>query len=147
MPLSTREIFARLIKCEAEGEGDNGMKAVASVIMNRVNVAYGEYLDVNQGDLRKVMFQPRQFTCIMEMIGSQYNPQNIYNMRPDDRHYEIADWALSGNILNGVDSSLWYYNPFVPICTTYFPPTGTGVIHNRIAQHCFYIPTSRYAQT
>jgi N-acetylmuramoyl-L-alanine amidase len=38
MPLSTRELFARLIKCEAEGEGDNGMKAVASVIMNRVHV-------------------------------------------------------------------------------------------------------------
>lgn len=29
------ELFARLIQCEAGGEGDNGMKAVASVVMNR----------------------------------------------------------------------------------------------------------------
>ena len=147
MPLSTREVFARLIKCEAESEGDNGMKAVASVLMNRVNVPYGEYLDVNQGDLRKVIFQPRQFTCAMEEVGREYNPQNIYNMRPDDVQYEIADWALSGNILQGVDNSLWYFNPFQPTCVTYFPSTGTGVIHNRIGQHCFYIPTSKYAQT
>nr|HQI17271.1 cell wall hydrolase [Bacillota bacterium] len=43
MPLATREIFARMIKCEAGGEGDNGMKAVATVIMNRVHVPNGEY--------------------------------------------------------------------------------------------------------
>ena len=30
------ELLARTIQCEAGGEGDNGMKAVASVIMNRV---------------------------------------------------------------------------------------------------------------
>lgn len=147
MPLSTREIFARMIRCEAEGEGDNGMKAVASVIMNRVHVPYGEYLRVCQGDLRRVLFQPYQFTCAMEMVGGQYNPQNIYNMRPDDRHYEIADWALSGNSLGAVANSLWYYNPFMPTCASIFPRTGTGSFLTRIAQHCFYIPTEKYAQT
>ena len=94
MPLSTRELFARLIKCEAEGEGLNGMRAVASVVMNRVHVPYGEYQRVNQGDLRNVIFQPRQFTCVMEEVYGQYNPQNIFNMRPDELHYEIADWLL-----------------------------------------------------
>ena len=37
MAYSERELIARMIQCEAGGEGDNGMKAVASVIMNRVN--------------------------------------------------------------------------------------------------------------
>ena len=47
----------------------------------------------NQGDLRNVIFQPRQFTCVMEeaMVSTT---QNIFNMRPDELHYEIADWAL-----------------------------------------------------
>ena len=36
------ELFARLIQCEAGGEGDNGMKAVASVVMNRVRTSVGE---------------------------------------------------------------------------------------------------------
>ena len=31
MGYSDRELIARLIQCEAGGEGDNGMKAVATV--------------------------------------------------------------------------------------------------------------------
>ena len=38
MAYSERELLARMIQCEAGGEGDIGMKAVASVIMNRVNI-------------------------------------------------------------------------------------------------------------
>ena len=43
MAFDNRELLARIIQCEAGGEGDTGMRAVASVIMNRVNVAEGEY--------------------------------------------------------------------------------------------------------
>ena len=38
MPYTTRELFARLIQCEAGGEGDDGMRAVATVVMNRANI-------------------------------------------------------------------------------------------------------------
>lgn len=31
MGYSDRELIARLIECEAGGEGDNGMKAIATV--------------------------------------------------------------------------------------------------------------------
>ena len=41
MAYSDLELLARIIKCEAGGEGENGMKAVASVVMNRVNITYG----------------------------------------------------------------------------------------------------------
>ena len=36
----SKEIFARIIRCEAEGEGDTGMKAVATVVMNRVHIPW-----------------------------------------------------------------------------------------------------------
>ena len=49
MSFSDRDLLARIVMCEAGGEGDNGMKAVASVIMNRVNVSTGEYFRVSQG--------------------------------------------------------------------------------------------------
>lgn len=48
MAYSDRELLARMIVCEAGGEGDNGMKAVASTIINRVNVPNGEYSRVSQ---------------------------------------------------------------------------------------------------
>ena len=53
MAYSERELIARMIQCEAGGEGDNGMKAVASVIMNRVNVATGEYARVSQDPITR----------------------------------------------------------------------------------------------
>ena len=47
MAFSDVELLARTILCEAGGEGDTGMKAVATVIMNRATVGYGEYGRVN----------------------------------------------------------------------------------------------------
>ena len=97
MAYSERELIARMIQCEAGGEGDNGMKAVASVIMNRVNVPNGEYARISQGgNIRNILFQQGQFDCARETIRGSYNSQNIYNMTPTDVHYNIADWALSG---------------------------------------------------
>ena len=43
MAYSDRELLARIVQCEAGGEGDNGMKAVATSILNRVNATDGEY--------------------------------------------------------------------------------------------------------
>lgn len=147
MPMSTRELFARMIKCEAGGEGLNGMQAVATTIMNRVHVSYGEYLRVGQGDLRRILEQPYQFTCYMTEVSGEYNPQNVFNIPPDQVHYEVADWALSGNGHQGAVDTLWYMNPFSPQCPPYFPYNRSGVQFNRIAQHCFYQPTELYALT
>lgn len=147
MAYTDRELFARLIQCEAEGEGDDGMRAVASVVMNRTTVPYGEFFRLLHGDVRAAIFQINQFTCCKEVIGDTYNPQNIYNMNPQQIHYDIADWALAGNTLGAVANSLWYYNPFSPKCATFFPPGGSGIILTRINKHCFYIPTEKYAET
>ena len=38
---SDRELLARIVQCEADSEGDTGMKAVATVTMNRVNATDG----------------------------------------------------------------------------------------------------------
>ncbi len=147
MPMSTRELFARMIQCEAGGEGLGGMQAVATTIMNRVHVAYGEYLRTGQGDLRRILEQPGQFTCYMTTVGGEPNMQNVFNMRPEQIHYDVADWALAGNIHSGVFDTLWYMNPFSPNCPPYFPYNRSGVQFNRIALHCFYQPTSLYALT
>ena len=146
--MDTRELFARLIKCEAGGEGENGMRAVATVIMNRVHVAYGEYQRVNQGDLRRVIEQPYQFTCMMTTVGGMPNTQNVWVATPDEIHYRVADWALGNGVFSGVGSeSLWYMNPFNPDCPGLFPYNGVGYWFTRINLHCFYNPTNAYAQT
>ncbi len=147
MPYSARELLARIIKCEAGGEGETGMKAVANVVMNRVHAAYGEYMRTGQGDLHKVIYQPGQFDCVRSELYGLPNPQTIWASPPEDIHYEIADWALSGNKLNTTGESLWYMNPFIPDCPPYFPYNRSGYYQVRIQEHCFFNPTRLYAET
>ncbi|KEI01685.1 cell wall hydrolase [Clostridium botulinum] len=147
MAYSNRELLARIIKCEAGGEGEDGMKAVATVIMNRVRIPYGEYQRICQGDIRKVIYQEGQFDCVRSTLGGQPNPQTIWANPPEQIHYDIADWALAGNRLYNVGYSLWYFNPFAPSCPYNFPYNGTGSFQVRVVQHCFYNPTELYAET
>ena len=148
MSYSDRELLARLIKCEAGGEGEDGMRAVASVIMNRSTVPYGEFHRISQGgNVRNIIQQPGQFTCMKTSVGGVYNAQNVYNMEPEQIHYDIADWALAGNTSSSVGNSLFFFNPYSDSCPTYFPPGGIGVLYNRVNQHCFYAPTQKYETT
>ena len=144
MAYSDVELFARLIQCEAGGEGDTGMRAVASVVMNRVQVDYGEYGRLYT--LREGIYQKGQFTCAMEMVGGAYNYQNIYNMRPEQQHYDIAEWAMAGHRLTNLGFALWFYNPFSVTCRDNFP-SRVGKLVIRIGDHCFYNPTEAYAST
>lgn len=132
------ELLARLIKCEAGGEGDIGMRAVASVIMNRVEQRAGEYGRYNT--IRDVVFAPRQFECATDQ------PQSIYNITPDAIHFDIAQWALGGGRLSDTADALWFYNPYSVICRSNFP-NANGYLITRIGNHCFYSPTSSYYST
>ena len=146
--VDTRELFARLIRCEAGGEGMEGMKAVATAVMNRVRVPYGEYHDVCMGSLRKVIEQECQFSCMKTVIGGQPNTQNVWVATPENIHYQVADWAINGGIYTGVGNLvLWYLNPFNPACPNFFPYNGNGYWFTRVNLHCFYNPTNSYAQT
>lgn len=148
MPYTTRELLARLIKCEAGGEGDDGMAAVGSVVRNRADVPYGEFFRVSQGgDIRRIIEQPGQFVCMRDVVEGRPNAQNVWNMDPEEIHYQIADWILAGNVFGAVGNSLFFFNPYAPNCPSYFPPNGIGVIYNRINQHCFYQPTEKYADS
>ena len=146
MAFSDRELLARLIQCEAGGEGEDGMKAVASVVLNRVFAPGGEYARVGKGYLRNIVFQEGQFVCAYDTNRGVYNPQNIFNMVPDPIHYEIADWALMGNRLPSLGQALWFYSPGSANCRERFPG-GNGYLVMRLGGHCFYNPTDSYYQT
>ena len=118
MPYDTRELLARLLQCEAGGEGINGMMAVATVIMNRANALTGEFARVSNGG----------------------------DMNPQEEHFAIADWALQGGRFPDIGESLFFYSPKGGSCRNYFP-TNVGVIYNRIGDHCFYTPTIFYHET
>lgn len=139
------ELFARILRCEAGGEGEDGMKAVACVVMNRVHIEYGEYSRLG-GTIRAVIYQKGQFDCVRETVGGKHNRQTVYNMGAEQIHYDIAGWAIAGNRLPGLGYALWYFNPYSPACRHNFP-SGVGEFVMRIGDHCFYNPTGAYAKT
>ena len=101
---------------------------------------------VGRGSIRNIIFQPYQFVCASETERGAYNPQNIFNMRPEQIHFDIADWAIAGNRIPDVAESLWFYNPFGPQCRSRFP-SEVGYWQTRIGDHCFYNPTDAYYKT
>ena len=111
-------------------------------------VAWWEVIQFRGGAKTLLSFfsHPSQFVGASEPGGGAYNPQNIYNMRPEAIHYEIADWAIAGNRLPDVADSLWFYNPFSPDCRSRFP-SNVGYWQTRIGDHCFYNPTNAYYDT
>ncbi|MDO4582019.1 MAG: cell wall hydrolase [Bacillota bacterium] len=148
MPYTDLELFARLIECEAGGEGVLGMEAVASVVMNRVNATGGEYARVSDGgSLRNIILQPGQFACVAtEDDDGEPNAQNIYNMAPTALQYAVAEWALVGNRVTDLGEALWFYAPQGAECREFFP-SNVGKLVVRINEHCFYNPTELYYET
>ena len=115
MAFSDLELLARLIQCEAGGEGDTGMAAVASVVMNRVRASTGEYARVGQGSIRNIILQPGQFTCAQETVGGRPNPQNIYNMLRQkvagDYLHTASIFDKDFHVFSGVNAPNDYHGP------------------------------------
>ena len=114
MAYSARELLARILKCEDGGEGENGMKAVASVIMNRVNVPNGKYL-TGSGELAQIVWglatppstEDTQSNCPVWNITFLTSPWHIYLRTPFKKiinkhlkvplmylHFMFLIWAL-----------------------------------------------------
>ncbi len=60
------------------------MRAVATVVMNRVNVSDGEYARISQGgNIRNIIFQQGQFDCATDhtRLGEHcfYRPTALYS--------------------------------------------------------------------
>ena len=94
MAYSERELLARIAQCEAGGEGDNGMKAVVSVIMNRVKSS--SFPNTIAG----VIYQSGAFDAVSD---------GQINMTPDSTAKKAAQDAI-----NGWDPSygaIYYFNP------------------------------------
>ncbi len=124
---SAGELFARLIKREAGGDGENGMITMETVFMNRVNVPYSRE---GQGDLRRIISALYEFTCMHSTIAGQDNRQAVRASRPNQIHCDIADRVLSVNKHRGAGENFSCLNPFSPACPQKFPHNMAGVQSN-----------------
>lgn len=146
MAFDTRELFARLLKCESGGEGLKVCVRLPLWLSTGQLFLTGICTDKQRRRCAGNHYTAKSVYLLKDFRRGQYNSQNVYNIVPEDIHYEIADWALAGNTDSSVGNSLFYFNPYSSTCPNYFP-TNIGVIYNRIGKHCFYSPTQAYKNT
>ena len=94
MALDTRELFARLIQCEAGGEGEQGMAAVATVVMNRATATEGEFSRVgNGGDVRACLLYTSPSTNFQLTIDGFIISDNVQCVQSDviDKQFACSD--------------------------------------------------------
>ncbi len=145
MAYSDRELLARLIECEAGGEGENGMKAVASVVMNRVTASGGEYARVGQGSIERSSCSRGSSSVRARRGGPTIRrTSTICARRTSTTPSRIGRWRATR--LTGLGDALWFFNPFSDTCRQNFP-SQVGVFRVRIGDHCFYDPTEAYYDT
>ena len=94
MAFSDRELLARLIQCEAGGEGETGMKAVAGVVMNRV------HSPMFPNSVHEIIAQRNQFTT--------YRGGKLANRTPNEGSIIAAKLVLDGGVVEEVKNALWF---------------------------------------
>ena len=123
------DLMARTLYGEARGEGDQGMQAVANVIMNRVNAGkwYGKTVE-------EVVLKPKQFSCWNE---SDPNREKIVQVTASNptflRALAISKGAYEGTLDDITRGATHYhYYQITPIWADKMEPTV------RIGNHIFY---------
>lgn len=95
------DIMAKTLWGEARGEGDDGMRAVAHVIKNRVHVAHkngGHYWWGHS--VESVCLKPWQFSC---WNSNDSNRRKILNLTHDDHLYKKARAIAMDVLKNDAD--------------------------------------------
>ncbi|WP_100486768.1 cell wall hydrolase [Sporolactobacillus pectinivorans] len=121
-------LLARLMRAEAEGDGQLGMLLVGNVGVNRV---LGNCLDFrNITDVQQMVFQsPGGFEATQK--GYFYQAA-----RSQDRR--LARRVLNGARFNPATNSLWFFQPPGACPPQWFNQWNSG----RYKAHCFFSPTA-----
>jgi N-acetylmuramoyl-L-alanine amidase len=123
-----RKILARLMRAEAEGEGELGMLMVGNVGVNRVKA---DCLDFRQiRDLRQMVFQ--------RPGGFEATIKGYFYQKARDRDIRLAQRVINGERQHPASNALWFFRPEGECPEQWYNQPNTG----RYKKHCFFAPTS-----
>jgi N-acetylmuramoyl-L-alanine amidase len=129
IPYNSKEIdlLARLIRAEAEGEGQQGMLLVGNVGVNRVRADCLDFRNIRS--LSSMIFQsPGGFEATQKSYF--YQPARDIDRR-------LARRVINGERFVPATTALWFYNPFDQTCRAqWWGQWNSG----RYKSHCFYQP-------
>ncbi|WP_062351407.1 cell wall hydrolase [Bacillus kwashiorkori] len=127
------KLLARLIRAEAEGDGELGMLMVGNVGVNRVRADCLDFRDIR--NIRRMVFQsPGGFEATQKGYFYQAARQNEIN---------LARRVIRGERFHPASTSLWFFMPSGSCPSQWYNQWNAG----RYKSHCFYSPTQANCPT
>ncbi|WP_141335323.1 cell wall hydrolase [Paenibacillus sp. tmac-D7] len=120
-------LLARLLRAEAEGEGEKGMLLVGNVGINRVRANCSDFKDIRT--IPQMVFQPHAFEATL---------YGYFYQKARDREKRLAKRSVDGERHWPAKFSLWYFRPPGDCPPTWYNQPLVG----RYKKHCFYEPTA-----
>lgn len=123
------ELLARLMRAEAEAEGDLGMLLVGNVCVNRVLCDCLDFEDIDT--ITEMVYQsPGGF----EAVNYPY-----FYQAARQQDIDLANRVINGERFVPAQNALWFYNPGddASCPATWWDQHNTG----RYKSHCFFAPT------
>ncbi|MFS0575969.1 cell wall hydrolase [Sporosarcina sp. 179-K 3D1 HS] len=125
-------LMARMMRAEAEGEGNQGMLYVGNVIVNRAVADCLDFRDVRT--IEDVIFQIQGGNYSFEAVQKG----NLFYQRARSSEKRLARQTLENWRQHPARYALWYFNPYAPCPPTWYNQPFTG----QFKSHCFYEPAA-----
>lgn len=124
------DLMARMMRAEAEAEGQQGMLYVGNVIVNRVQADCTDFRDLRS--IPDVIYHVQGGNYSFEAVQKG----NLFYERARGVEKKLAKKALDYWRDHPAKYALWYFNPYGPCPPTWYDQPFTG----QYKQHCFYEP-------
>ncbi len=120
-------LLARLMRAEAEEDGNLGMLMVGNVGVNRVMVDCLDFKHINT--IQRMVFQSPG--------GFEATQKGYFYQRARQQDIDLARKAIKGHRYHPASFSLWFFRPSGSCPAQWFGQWNAG----RFKAHCFYNPT------
>ena len=120
-------LLARLMRAEAEGEGEQGMLMVGNVGVNRILGNCLDFQDIR--DMNRMVFQ--------NPGGFEATVKGYFYQRARDRDIRLAQRVINGERIWPASNALWFFRPAGDCAATWYNQQNTG----RFKAHCFFSPS------
>jgi N-acetylmuramoyl-L-alanine amidase len=121
------KLLARLLRAEAEGEGELGMLLVGNVGVNRVRS--------NCIDFKNIRSIPQM--VYQSPGGFEATQKGYFYQKARESELRLARRAVNGERRHPATNSLWYFRPTGGCPAEWWNQRHTG----KYKAHCFYSPT------
>ncbi len=119
-------LLARLLRAEAEGEGERGMMLVGNVGINRIRANCSDFMGLRT--IPQMVYQQHAFEAVQH---------GYFYQKARENEKRLARRAINGERTWPGKFSLWYFRPVGDCPAEWYNQPLVG----RYKLHCFYQPT------